>query len=240
MCGIAGFNWGDAALIKKMLDCIRHRGPDEEGSYINKNISLGSRRLSIIDLSRKGRQPIYNEDKSICVVFNGEIYNFQDIKPELESKRHKFYSNTDTEVIVHSYEEYGLKCFEKFNGMFAIAIWDAKKRELILARDRLGKKPLYYCNSGKKFIFASEIKAILKFDITKIINETAVYHYLAYGYTAREESICMSIRKLEPGHALVLKDNSTNINKYWQLDFSKKINNTEDFFAKEILRHLED
>jgi len=172
MCGICGFyGFEDKSLIKRMTDVITHRGPDQSGIYSDKKISLGHRRLSIIDLSKRGIQPMTNEDGNLVIVYNGEIYNFKEIKTELEKKGHNFKSNTDTEVVVHAYEEYGIKCIEKFNGMFAFAIWNSDKEELILARDRIGIKPLYYYHEGSRFIFASEIKSILECDVPRIMNQ---------------------------------------------------------------------
>src|SRR3989338_11569557 len=160
MCGIAGFNFEDKDLVKKMCDSIEHRGPDDFGYYSDKFCTLGNRRLSIIDL-KKGKQPIHNEDKTIWVVFNGEIYNFLDIKDELEKRGHSFYTNTDTEVIVHAYEEYKEDCVKLFRGMFAFCVYDSNERKLFLSRDRAGKKPLYYYFKDDRFIFAYELKSIL-------------------------------------------------------------------------------
>jgi len=162
MCGICGFTWEDKETVSHMSQSMRHRGPDQSGLYCDRGISLGHQRLSIIDLTENGRQPMSNEDGTIWVVFNGEIYNHRDIRQWLESKGHKFKSNADTEVIVHGYEELGVKCLEKLTGMFAFAVWDKKKKSLFLARDRLGEKPLYYSMQDGRFIFASEIKAILQ------------------------------------------------------------------------------
>jgi len=162
MCGIAGiYGASDKPFVKRMCDKIIHRGPDEEGYYVDDNVSLGMRRLSIIDLSA-GSQPIFNEDESIVVIFNGEIYNFKELREELEQKGHRFYTNSDTEVIVHAYEEYGYECLGRFNGMFAIALWDTNRKELFLARDRIGIKPLYYTMIDESVVFASEIKSILE------------------------------------------------------------------------------
>lgn len=239
MCGIAGFNWGDKSLVKSMLNLLIHRGPDDSGSYTDKYVSLGNRRLSIIDLSKKGKQPISNENDTLWIVFNGEIYNFEELRNELQKKGHKFKSDTDTEVIIHSYEEYGRKCVEKFNGMFAFAIWDSKKRELFLARDRLGIKPLFYYMKDKKFIFASEIKSILEARIKTMIDDKSLYFYLTYGYTPRNKSIFKNIYKLEAGCTLLLKDFNINIERYWKIDFSKTIDRNEDYFIKKIREHLD-
>ncbi|MBI2651621.1 asparagine synthase (glutamine-hydrolyzing) [Candidatus Woesearchaeota archaeon] len=238
MCGIAGFNWSDKSLIKSMTDSLILRGPNDSGFYVDKEVSIGSRRLSIIDLSKKGKQPISNEDGTKWIVFNGEIYNFLELKNELQKKGHRFRSDTDTEVIVHSYEEYGEKCVEKFNGMFAFAIWDSKKKELFIARDRLGVKPLFYCKNEKKFIFASEIKAIFRANIKKTIDEEALYFYLKYGYTPKDKSIFKDIFKLEPGCTLTLSK-AIKIKRYWKADFSQKIAKNEEFFVSKIREYLD-
>ena len=160
MCGIAGFTWRNDEIVNRMMQAIVHRGPDDSGVYVDDSVSLGSRRLSIIDLSERGRMPMSNEDDTVWVLNNGEIYNFQELRDDLRAKGHTFKSDTDTEVIVHGYEEYGPDCFNRFNGMFATAIWDKKRQELVLARDRMGIKPVYYYLKGGKLVFASEIKAI--------------------------------------------------------------------------------
>lgn len=153
MCSINGFNFRNEDLIRKMVQITKHRGPDDEGFYCDENFSLGHARLSIIDLSEKARQPIWNEDKSICVLCNGEIYNFQELRKELEKREHQFYSKSDTEVILHLYQEKRERCLEDLNGIFAFAIYDKQKKELFLARDRIGVKPLYYYFDGKKIYF---------------------------------------------------------------------------------------
>ena len=240
MCGIVGFNWDDKNLVKSMSNLITHRGPDDSGFYTDKYISLGNRRLSIIDLSKKGKQPISNEDNTLSIVFNGEIYNFEELRNTLQKSGHKFKSDTDTEVIIHSYEEYGRKCVEKFNGMFAFAIWDSKKKELFLARDRLGIKPLFYYMKDKKFIFASEIKSILKSRIKAIIDHKSLYFYLTFGYTPSNKSIFKNIYKLEAGCTLLFKNNSKlDIERYWNIDFSKQIDKNEDYFIKKLRENLD-
>src|SRR5881398_590423 len=165
MCGIAGAvgrsgEYVDPGDVHSMCQTIVHRGPDDEGIHTQWRVGLGMRRLSIIDLST-GHQPIHNEDRNIWVVFNGEIYNFPELRPELEARGHHFYTNSDTEVIVHLYEEYGVECVKKLRGMFALAVWDQRGEKLLLARDRFGKKPLYYAMDGRRLLFGSEIKAIL-------------------------------------------------------------------------------
>jgi asparagine synthase (glutamine-hydrolysing) len=196
MCGITGFNWNDKQLIESMTSTLVHRGPDQYGYFTDKHISLGHRRLSIIDLSEKGRQPMCDANKEIYVVFNGEIYNFNELRHELE-KKYTFKSNSDTETIIYAYKEWGTECFNSFNGMWAICIYDVKKRRMILSRDRLGKKPLYYYWDGKKFIFASEIKAILKHNLKLSINKDAIDFYLALNYIPAPWSIYKNIYKVE-------------------------------------------
>ena len=167
MCGIVGFNWNDKSLLKEMTDSIKHRGPDDEGFYCDTNVSLGHRRLAIIDLSEKGKQPMQFGDN--IIIYNGEIYNFIDIKNELIQKGHQFISHSDTEVLLHSYEEWGEKCVEKLNGMWAFCIFNTKKNKLFLSRDRFGEKPLYYYADQERFIFASELKAILEISFLFLI-----------------------------------------------------------------------
>ena len=240
MCGICGFTWEDKKLLRQMADIIEHRGPDDEGYHTDKGISLANRRLKIIDLSKKGRQPIYNEDKSICVVFNGEIYNFQEIKHYLEKKGHRFYSNTDTEVIVHSYEEYGEKCLERFNGMFAFALWDSIKKKLFIARDRHGIKPLYYTLLDNKLIFASEIKSILvNNDVKRTLNYEALHYFLSFRCNSTHETMFKGIYKLAPAHYLAYSNKKLEIKKYWEQNFNP-LHKSEDYYAKLILKKLEE
>lgn len=219
MCGIVGFyGFEDKKLLLKMMASIKYRGPDDAGYFIDKNISLGHRRLSIIDLSKKGKQPIYNENKNIAIIYNGEIYNFKELRKELEKKGHKFKSNTDTEVIIHAYEEYGFNCVKKFNGMFAFAIWDSNKKLLFLSRDRIGIKPLYYSKINKEFIFASEPKAILLWDkIKPELSEEGFYHYLTFKTVPAPNTIFEKISKIPAGHSLIFKDNKIKLLKYWDI-----------------------
>src|SRR3989344_2558479 len=209
MCGISGaYGIEDKKLIRSMNSKISHRGPDQEGYFFDKDIMLGHRRLSIIDLSERGRQPMHNEDETVWVVFNGEIYNFLDIKDELEKKGHRFYSETDTEVIVHAYEEYGTECLKHFNGMFAFALWDANKKQLFLARDRLGVKPLHYYKDDKKFLFASEIKAILEDPtVPRKVNTDALSQFIAFEYVPAPLTMFQGIYKLPAGHYALLQNN---------------------------------
>lgn len=217
MCGICGFyGFENKDLIRRMNAKLIHRGPDQDGFYFDKDISLAMRRLSIIDLSEKGRQPHHNEDESIWVVFNGEIYNFQEIKETLEKKKHHFYSGTDTEVIVHAYEEWGFECLNHFNGMFAFALWDSNKKLLFIARDRLGVKPLHYYWDKKRFLFASEIKAILEdSSIKRELNPEALSEFLCFEYVPAPHTMFKNIYKLKPGHYLTLKGETLSIIEYW-------------------------
>lgn len=229
MCGICGvflYRSGDCVdreILKGMTNILSHRGPDDNGYYMDKNIGLGHRRLSIIDLSKKGKQPMCNEDKTVWIVFNGEIYNFKDIKCDLE-KKHRFVSDTDTEVIVHAYEEWGEACLSKIDGMFAFAIWDDNKKKLFLARDRFGKKPLYYYNDNKKFVFASEIKSILEYpDIERKINYQALSDFLGLGYTPLSSTMFEGILKLPPSRYLVLNNGVSQVKRYWGITIRKKV-----------------
>jgi asparagine synthase (glutamine-hydrolysing) len=240
MCGIIGFNWEDQQLAKKMASTLIHRGPDDGGVYTDKGISLGHRRLSIIDLTRSGKQPLYNEDRSLWITYNGEIYNFKELRAVLKKKGHKFISNTDTEVILHGYEEWGEKVLPRLNGMFAFAIWNSRKKTLFLARDRIGIKPLYYYWDGSKFIFASELKAIFEASITRQINTLSLQHYLTYGFTPKKQTMIRGICKLEPGHALFLNGSELRTKKYWQLNIKEDHTLTEDAIKKKIKLYLED
>lgn len=184
MCGISGIlGREDKNQIEKMLSTIRHRGPDGKGIIVDENISLGHARLSIIDLSEKGKQPMSNEEGNIWLSVNGEIYNYKELREELLGKGHIFHSHSDSEVIVHAYEEYGLEFVSRLRGMFAFALYDMSKTRLVLVRDPIGKKPLYYWYNGDLLIFASEIKAILETGIPKEVNFDALWGYLAYQYS---------------------------------------------------------
>lgn len=247
MCGILGFSWEDKHLIKKMGSEINHRGPDQEGYFFDKNVSLCNKRLAIIDLSEKGRQPIYNEDNSIVIVYNGEIFNFLELKPILEKKGHKFKSDTDTEVIVHGYEEYGPSFVNKLNGFFAFCIFDSKKKQLFIARDRLGIKPLYYYydqNNGE-LVFASEIKAILASGkIKPSVNTDALNKFVAFGYNYGNETIFNDIKKLPPGHMMFfdMKNKSLKLEQYWKINYSDKNieNKPEKYFIENLSLLLHD
>ena len=239
MCGICGITWSDQQLIRSMCNEIKHRGPEQEGFFIDNEISLCCERLKILDLSENAKQPLHNEDNTIWVVLNGEIYNFKEIKNELE-KNHTFYTNADTEVIVHAYEEYGEDCVHKLNGMFSFAIWDSKKKKLFIARDRLGVKPLFYSIVKNNLLFSSEIKSILQFDgVTREINHDGLYQFATYGYTIDGQTMMKNIYELLPGHKLIysILDNSIKIEKYWELEI-KESNFAEDFYIKKLEKIL--
>src|SRR5439155_10925638 len=222
-------------------DVLAHRGPDDEGYYLGTSAGLGMRRLSIIDL-KTGRQPVSNEDGSIWVVFNGEIYNFKDVRQELLARGHSFYTATDTETIVHLYEEYGTACVQRMRGMFAFAVWDERRRELFLARDRLGIKPLYYAEVDGRLFFASELKAILQVpEVGRHLNWSAVNHLFTFLSTPRSDSIIEGVRKLEPGHLLVASPGApTRVERYWEVEFAPDYSRTEAYFAERLRDLLEE
>jgi asparagine synthase (glutamine-hydrolysing) len=227
MCGIAGYltcerGRIDKSLLRRMCDRLRHRGPDGYGEYFDQDVALGHRRLSIIDLSG-GSQPIGNEEGSIQVVFNGEIYNYLELQRDLTKRGHRFQTKSDTEVLVHLYEEHGERMPEFLNGMFAFAIWDSRKRELFLARDRFGEKPLYYSSSiaGHRFGFASELKALTilpGFDAA--INEKSVADFLSLSYVPDPGTIYKNAQKLQPGHSLTVRTSGIDLRRYWKLAFN--------------------
>ncbi len=230
MCGIFGsFNLDrnsplDSRIAQQMGERLKHRGPDQDGLYQDQSICLGHRRLSIIDLSEAGRQPMPNEDETLWIVFNGEIYNYQELRPELENHGHQFRSNSDTEVILHLFETEGETCVNRLRGMFAFAIWNSRDETLFLARDRLGKKPLYYYRDSRVFAFASEMKALLLHPrVAKEIDLQSIDQYLSYQYIPAPRSIFRDIQKLPPAHRLICKRNEFRFTKYWEPDFSQKI-----------------
>jgi asparagine synthase (glutamine-hydrolysing) len=221
MCGIAGILYSDPrrtpdpGLLKRMCDTLVHRGPDDEGMIALDAAGLGMRRLSIIDL-KTGHQPLSNEDGSVWIVFNGEIYNFRELRAELEAGGHRFRTSSDTEVIVHGYEAWGDAVCEKLNGIFAFALWDRRRRRLFAARDHLGVKPLYWYRDGEKLVFGSEIKAILACPgIHRTLDLDALNQYLTFEYVPSPASIFREIRKLEPGHRLAVEDGAVTIEPYW-------------------------
>jgi asparagine synthase (glutamine-hydrolysing) len=241
MCGICGFInnqqsvENEPTLLKKMCEVMIHRGPDEDGYYLKNNVALGHRRLSIIDLS-SGSQPMSNDNKSIWIVFNGEIYNFPEIKKALVNKGFSFKTRSDTEVIIKAYEAYGIDLLQHLNGMYAFAIWDENKKRLMLARDRMGKKPLYYYVSKQQFIFASELKAILLHpEVRRDINIEAVDKYFSLGYVPSPLTIFSDISKLRPAHYLLYQDGRVNIEQYWDVQYGQNGNpRSEDDYIDEL------
>ena len=242
MCGISGifeFERREAIpqeLVHRMNETIVHRGPDDEGIYVGPGIGLGFRRLSIIDLAG-GHQPISNEDGSIWVMLNGEIYNYPELRQELASHGHRFATRSDTETIVHLYEECGEACFARLRGMFAIALWDSRERKLLLARDRVGKKPLFYSANDKRILFGSELKALLAGDaLPRTLDTQALSDYFSFGYIPAPKTIYRAVRKVLPGHYLVASAAGLREVCYWDLSFGRVENRSEDEWC-EILRH---
>lgn len=242
ICGVLNFDREDHVLesdIRCMCKVITHRGPDDEGIFVKKNIGIGMRRLSIIDLST-GRQPISNEDGTIWIVFNGEIYNHQEIRQELIKKGHRFKTKSDTESILHAYEEYGEDCPQKLNGMFGFGIWDGRKNRLFLARDRLGIKPLYYYKDHKRLIFGSELKSILQIkNVPRTVNLKALDNFLTFEYVPAPLSIFKGISKLQPAHSLTWDNGDTRIKNYWNFSF-KPNSSSEDEICEEFRELLRD
>lgn len=249
MCGISGFvQIGNGEFTRKILmemnRSLRHRGPDDTGIvYLEKEhrtVGLAHRRLAIIDLSAAARQPMPNEDSFVYITYNGEIYNYKALAENLKNRGYRFRSNSDTEVILHAYEEWDVECLEKLNGMFAFAIWDDKKKQLFLARDRLGIKPLYYYWDGKLFAFASEIQAVTMLKEDRLsIDPTALAFYSSLGYIPAPYTVYKEIRKLEPGHFLHLKEGKLVNQRYWKVDFSHKERRPFKKLLQEIPERLE-
>lgn len=248
MCGFTGFTGKydkQKKIIKAMNNTIIHRGPDSDGFYVDDDIALGFRRLSIIDL-KGGSQPIYNEDKSLVIIFNGEIYNFESIKEELVKCGHKFYTKTDTEVILHGYEEWGEKILDRLRGMFAFVIWNTKTKELFIARDFFGIKPLYYAFVDGNLIFSSEIKAILAHpSVDKELNEDALANYLMFQYSVPPETLFKGINVLLPGTYLKFKNGKMKTTKYWNpyfkvdenMSFDKAVEEIDKVFLDSVAAH---
>ena len=249
MCGIVGFTnkVADAeSVIEKMMDRIRHRGPDASGKYVDEGIALGHRRLSIIDISSQGDQPIFNEDKSLVLIFNGEIYNYLDIRAELVKAGHVFTTNTDSEVLIHGYEQYGTKLLGKLRGMFSFVIWDKNKQELFGARDFFGIKPMYYALMGESFMFGSEIKSFLEHpDFKKELNEAALENYLTFQYSPTKETFFKNVYKLMPAHYFIYSGGKLEIKRYWDINFDaddkpdlkKWVNDISDTFRGSVQAH---
>ncbi len=245
MCGIIGiYNLNhqpvENTLLRRMCNIISHRGPDDEGFYQNGPIGLGIRRLAIIDVAG-GQQPISNEDGSIWIVFNGEIYNYLELRASLEQKGHHFKTQSDTETIVHLYEEQGIDCVCELRGMFAFALWDAKAQRLLLARDRLGIKPLFYAYNGQKLLFASEMKAILQDqNLDRQVDLSALKAYLAYLYVPAPKTILQGVNKLPPAHILVCENGQTTRQRYWQLQPESLAGYTEDEIVAALRQQLQE
>ncbi len=256
MCGITGACWTDPhceiepTVLARMTDVLRHRGPDDDGTYRSEGridgsgdrlpaVALGFRRLAIIDLERAS-QPIANEDKTIWMVFNGEIYNFRSLRKRLEGAGHHFRTDGDGETIVHLFEDLGVECFEHLNGMFAIAIWDARNHRLVLARDRLGQKPLVYRHEPSRLLFASEMKSILQVPgVPRDIDPVALDHYLAYQYVPHPRTIFHGIHKLPPGHFATYENNNLTVRSYWNPDFNQTWTGTEQEAIEQLRTVLE-
>ncbi len=256
MCGITGAVWIDPRLgleepqLARMTEALRHRGPDDEGTYLMQyrlrppyeaqpGVALGFRRLSIIDLAG-GHQPMSNEDESVWIVFNGEIYNYRDLRRRLEGAGHKFKTESDTECIIHLYEDEGPECFTHLNGMFAVALWDARNRRLVLGRDRLGKKPLVYRHEPGRLLFASELKSLLTLPgLPREVDPAAVDEYLTYQYVPHPNCILKGYRKLPPGHYAQWQDRKLEVKPYWRPDFSHELDISEKDAAERLRELLE-
>lgn len=246
MCGIAGIVYSDQtrvigpAPVGRMCGVLRHRGPDETGTWIRGHAGLGMTRLSIIDIAG-GRQPVHNEAKTVWVVFNGEIYNYRELRADLLKRGHRFYTSSDTETIVHLYEEYGENCVDHLRGMFAFAVWDAEKDQLLLARDRLGIKPLHYYVDDERIVFGSEIKSILQCDsIPRQVLPRSLVNYFFYGYVPDPETIFQGIYKLPPGHVLVYRNGRARVHRYWDIAYTVGKVETEEFYIERLLDLLDE
>jgi asparagine synthase (glutamine-hydrolysing) len=245
MCGIVGIvrNDGipiDEQLLSRMNNAIRHRGPDDDGFYVNGSVGLAMRRLAIIDL-KSGAQPIHNQDRSCWIVFNGEIYNYLELREKLEKLGHTFYTNSDTEAIVHAYDQFGSDCPKHLRGMFAFAIWNERTQELFLARDRVGKKPLLYAHVNGQLIFGSEFSALLLHpDISRDIQPEALDYYLSFMCIPAPLTAFRAIRKLEPGHWLRWRKGQIELQRYWQPDFTKKLKISEEEAGERTVEILRD
>ncbi|BFT29625.1 amidotransferase 1, exosortase A system-associated [Alteromonas sp. D210916BOD_24] len=245
MCGIAGFSLfnhseGGLPALDAMHNAIYHRGPDASGTYLDDSVGLCHRRLSILDLSEAGSQPMFSQDNNLVIVFNGEIYNFLELRESLTAQGVTFKSHTDTEVILALYAREGIKCLDKLNGMFAFALWDKVKKQLFIARDRLGKKPLYYYSQNGRFAFGSEIKAILALnDIPRKIRLDAVYDFFAYQYVPDPKSIFEHIHKLPPAHYMIVNEAGFSLHEYWDLSFKHTSHESETTHIQQLKALLE-
>src|SRR5579863_7972552 len=251
MCGIAGYletapPYSPEPVLERMTSAIRHRGPDAFGFYRNDGVSLGHRRLSIVDLAT-GQQPMFNEDRSLAIVYNGEIFNHAALRPELERAGHRYATHSDTEAVLHAYEEFGPDCLARFRGMFAFALWDRTRRTLFCARDRLGIKPFYYYWDGRRFAFGSEIKALLEYPgISAELETAALPEFLSFGYTSDDRTLFRHIRKLMPGHWLRISVEAgaprLEIHQYWDAprNLTEAEPHDDQFWIGECRRRLEE
>lgn len=246
MCGIVGaaakngHQVPPAEIARRMCAAIRHRGPDDEGIFHSPPAFLGMRRLSIIDPAG-GQQPLYSEDGDICAVVNGEIYNCIELRKRLERRGHVFRTHSDVECVVHAYEEYGTDCFAELRGMFAAALWDSRTQSLVLARDRFGKKPLFYTEAARGLYFASELKSLLAVpDIDARLDRSALPDYLMLGYVPTPACMIEGVRKLEPGHFLVFREGRTRIERYWKLHYGPKLEHDEETLVDMLEAKVED
>lgn len=246
MCGIAGaaakrhHQVPPVEVARRMCAAIRHRGPDDEGIFHSPPAFLGMRRLAIIDVEG-GAQPLYNENGDICAVVNGEIYNYRELRRELESHGHMFRTGSDVECVVHAYEEYGADCFSRLRGMFAIAIWDSRTQTLVLGRDRFGKKPLFYCESPRGLYFASELKSLLAVpDLSATLNRSVLPEYMLLGYVPTPESMLEGVRKLPPAHYLVFREGHVAIRRYWELQYAPKLLDDEQDLIDALEERLDE
>jgi len=240
ICGIVDFNGGtvDAETVYRMADSLSHRGPDGAGYHFEPHVGLGHRRLSIIDVE-KGAQPIANEDESIWIVFNGEIYNYLELRSLLLSKGHHFRTKTDTEVIVHLYEEAGTDCFVQLRGMFALALWDQKRRQVVLARDRVGKKPLFYCDAHSRLAFGSELKSVSAGCHSKFNPDTtSIADYFAFQYIPAPKSIYLEVRKVPAAHYIVFSAAGSSQHAYWDLSFAEVEDRSEEEWCESLRQCL--
>lgn len=242
MCGIYGLAYtaperrSEAPILDAMAHAMIHRGPDEAGRLLRDSVGLGMRRLMIIDLAT-GQQPIFNEDGSIGIVYNGEVYNFLALRQELAALGHQFRTQSDTEVIVHAYEEYGLDCVQRFNGMFSFALWDSREQRLVLARDHAGQKPLFYHLTDERLAFASEIKSLLQAgDIPRVVNPRAIYHYLSLQYVPGPETILEGVMQLPAGHVAVWQAGKLTVQRYWQPRYVPKRIQSAEAWREEVRR----
>ncbi len=245
MCGIGGVYSFDGEPVNKnllveMAGLIRYRGPDDQGFYLNNGVGFFHNRLSIIDLET-GHQPLSNENNTIWIVFNGEIYNYPELRDDLVRRGHAFHTHTDTEVLVHLFEEYGVKCLDYLNGMFAFAVWDEREQSLFLARDRIGIKPLYYYQDDRVLVFASEIKSLMVHPQVKIaLNYEGLMYYLTFQYTLNDKTLFKNIKKLMPGHYLTIVNKRMAVRQYWEITTGDYQDRTVDDWAEELKAAVHD